>query len=81
MIMQYIDRRRPTQGGLALSFAIHGGLILLLAIMVGQQVASEVDWEELTEIAYIEARYGEDVAARPEEPLHIRWRPALRRGA
>jgi len=64
MIRQFIDRRRSTQGGMFLSFAIHAGLLVLLMTMVGQQVATALDTDELTEIAYIEARYGEDVAAQ-----------------
>ena len=64
MIQRYIDRRRSTQGSIALSFAIHGGLLLLLFIMISRQVAMVQEGGELTEIAYIEARYGEDVAAK-----------------
>jgi len=64
MIQRYIDRRRSTQGSIALSFAVHGGLLLLLFIMVSRQVAMVNEGGELTEIAYIEARYGEDVAAK-----------------
>lgn len=64
MIMQHIDRSRGTGGGMAASFVIHGGLLLLLALVAGRQAAVIQQGGELTEIAYIEARYGEDVAAK-----------------
>ncbi len=64
MIMRHIDRSRSTGGGMALSFAIHAGLLLGLGLMVGHQAAMIEEGGELTEIAYIEATYGEDVAAK-----------------
>ncbi len=64
MIMRHIDRTRSTRGGMALSFGIHAGLLLLLGVMAGQQAARLDDGGELTEIAYIEATFGEDVAAK-----------------
>ncbi len=64
MIMRHIDRSRSTGGGMAVSFAIHAGLLLMLGLMVGHQAAMMDAGGELTEIAYIEAHYGEDVAAK-----------------
>jgi TonB family protein len=64
MIMRNIDRSRSTGGGMALSFALHGGLLLLLGLMAGHQASLIKEGGELTEIAYIEATYGEDVAAK-----------------
>jgi len=64
MIMRHIDRSRSTGGGMAASFVIHGGLLLLLAAFMGHQAGIIQDGGELTEIAYIEAKYGEDVAAK-----------------
>ncbi len=64
MIMRHIDRSRSTGGGMAISFAIHAGLLLMLGLMLGHQAAMMDAGGELTEIAYIEATYGEDVAAK-----------------
>ena len=64
MIMQHIDRSRSTGGGMAASLALHGGLLLLLALFMGGKAVVDKVGDELTEIAYIEARYGEDVAAK-----------------
>lgn len=64
MIQRAIDRRRPTRGGLTLSVAIHAGLLLLLMTYLGQQARQVAEQDELTEIAYIEAHYGEDVAKK-----------------
>lgn len=75
MIMQHIDRSRSTTGGMAASFVLHGGLLLLLAVVVGRQAAIIHEGGELTEIAYIEARYGEDVAAK----VKLREKPLARR--
>ena len=73
MMQQYIDRSRQTTGGMTASFVLHAGLLFLLTVMAGGQAARAMIENELTEIAYIEARYGEDVAAkvkmrRPEPP-------------
>jgi len=73
--MQHIDRSRSTGGGMAASFVIHGGLLLLLVLLVGQQAASISAGGELTEIAYIEAKYGEDVAAKVKLKEKPRFRP------
>jgi protein TonB len=64
MMTHAIDRGRQTRGGLAASGAIHAALLLLLIIAMGRQVQELDLGHELTEIAYIEARYGEDVAAK-----------------
>ncbi len=63
-MMQYaIDRRRQTRGGFAASLGAHVLAILLLGLMIGHQAVQRLE-DELTEISYIEARYGEDVAAK-----------------
>ncbi|MFO7655115.1 MAG: TonB family protein [Candidatus Krumholzibacteriia bacterium] len=73
MIRQAIDRSRPTGGGMAVSCILHGGLLLLLIVTMGRQAAELGGDDPLTEIAYIEARYGEDVAAK------VKLREKLRR--
>ncbi len=75
MIMQHIDRSRSTGGGMAASVALHGGLLLLLALLMGRQALVRQEGGELTEIAYIEARYGEDVAAKVKMKEKPRGRP------
>jgi len=64
MIRRQVDRRRPTRGGLIASVVIHAALLFLLFFYLERQAAGNVEGEELTEIAYIEAHYGEDVAAK-----------------
>jgi TonB family protein len=73
MIRAGIDRTRPTGGGMALSFIIHGGLLVLMTILVGRQTAQLTRGDELTEIAYIETRYGQEVAAQ----VKIKEKPGL----
>lgn len=77
MIQQHIDRTRQTSGGMTVSVVLHAALLTVLAVAAGAHVVREGLEDELTEIAYIEARYGEDVAAkvklkdplrRPEPP-------------
>lgn len=75
MMQQHIDRSRSTGGGMAASFALHGALLLLLALVVGRQAAIIHEGGELTEIAYIEAKYGEDVAAK----VKLKEKPQARR--
>ena len=60
---QDMHRKGATTGGFATSLAVHGALFLFL-MFVMRMGAEHVDeiMEELTEIAYIEERYGEDVA-------------------
>ncbi len=64
MIMRHIDRTRSTGGAMASSVGIHMGLFLLLGLMLSTHAARLSSSNGLTEIAYIEARYGEDVAAK-----------------
>ena len=64
MMQQHIDRATQTGGGMTASIVLHAGLLLALALMVGGRAAQQFVADELTEIAYIEARYGEDVAAK-----------------
>nr|MEE4267826.1 TonB family protein [Candidatus Krumholzibacteria bacterium] len=77
MMQQHIDRAAQTGGGMTASLVLHVGLLLVLVVMAGGKAAQTYIENELTEIAYIEARYGEDVAAkvklkeparRPEPP-------------
>jgi TonB family protein len=75
MIMKHIDRSRSTRGGMTASFVIHGGLLLLLALVAGRQAAIINEGGELMEIAYIEAKYGEDVAAKVKIKEAPRMRP------
>lgn len=75
MIQQRIDRSRSTRGGMSVSFVVHAALLLLLALMAGRQAAIIDEGGELMEIAYIEARYGEDVAAKVKIKETPRIRP------
>ena len=63
MMRNAMNRKGATTGGFTTSVIIHGGLLLLVFLLmrVGPAGVEEV-MDELTEIAYIEARYGEDVA-------------------
>jgi TonB family protein len=65
MMHEAMNRKAATGGGFGVSVAVHGGLLLLLMFIMqaGPQIANQV-MDELTEIAYIEARYGEDVAKK-----------------
>ena len=60
-----MNRKAATTGGFTTSLMIHGGLLLLFMILMraGPEGIEEA-MDELTEIAYIEARYGEDVAKK-----------------
>ncbi len=75
MILARIDRSRSTRGGMATSFVLHGALLAVLALMAGRQAARVDNGAELMEIAYIEARYGEDVAAKVKIKETPRPRP------
>lgn len=75
MILAQIDRSRSTRGGMATSFVLHAALLLVLGLMAGQQAARIDSGEELMEIAYIEARYGEDVAKQVQMKEPPRMRP------
>ena len=63
MMRQAMSRKAATTGGFATSLALHGALFLFLVLVLRMSV-DKVDMvmDELTEIAYIEERYGEDVA-------------------
>ena len=65
MMRNAMNRKAATTGGFTTSVAIHGGLLLLIFLLMrmGPTGVEEV-MDELTEIAYIEARYGEDVAKK-----------------
>ncbi len=65
MMRQVVSRRAATTGGFTFSILVHAGLFLLISLLLragAETVRDHVD--ELTEIAYIEARYGEDVAKK-----------------
>jgi TonB family protein len=64
MIKRMVDRRASTRGGMTVSVAVHALLLLLLLVFAGRQASQVEVAEELVEIQYIEARYGEDVAAK-----------------
>ena len=64
MMQQAISRSRQTGGSFAASTVIHVLALLLLAFMAGREAVEYLQNDELTEIAYIEARYGEDVAQK-----------------
>jgi len=64
MIRYKVSRKGPTSNGMIVSTVLHGLLLLLLVVQAGRQAAVTGLLAELTEIAYIEAHYGEDVAAK-----------------
>jgi TonB family protein len=64
MMQHAIDRSRQTGGAFATSTVVHVAMLLLLAFWVGREAVDRMVGDELTEIAYIEARYGEDVAEK-----------------
>ena len=64
MMQQAIDRSAPTGGSFATSVVLHIAALLLLTFTVGREAAQRLVESELNEIAYIEARYGEDVAEK-----------------
>ena len=64
MMQQAIDRSRQTGSSLAASTVIHVVALLLLTFFAGREAMNRFAADELTEIAYIEARYGEDVAEK-----------------
>ena len=72
MMRLAVDRRGDTGGGFGISLGLHGALLLLL-LMLMRMGAQGVDQlaDELTEIAYIEAKYGEEVA----EKVRLKTRP------
>jgi len=63
MMRAAMNRKGATTGGFTTSVAIHGAILLLFFVLMRVGPAGmEEAMDELTEIAYIEARYGEDVA-------------------
>ena len=64
MMQLAIDRSRQTGGSFAASTVIHVLALLLLTFLAGREAIEHLQGDELTEIAYIEARYGEDVAQK-----------------
>lgn len=71
MIRRGVSRRASTNRGFGVSAAVHVLLLLLLGVM-GSRGSRTQAREDLTEIAYIQARYGEDIAAK----VKIKTRPA-----
>ncbi|MDO9693829.1 MAG: energy transducer TonB [Candidatus Latescibacteria bacterium] len=69
-----MNRRAATTGGFTTSVVVHAAIFLLLALMMreGARQAGET-FDELTEIAYIEARYGEDVA----QQVRVKTQPVV----
>ncbi len=72
MMRLAVDRRGDTGGGFGISLGLHGALLLLLLMLMrmGAQGVDQIA-DELTEIAYIEAKYGEEVA----EKVRLKTRP------
>lgn len=65
MMRAAMNRKAATTGGFTTSVLIHGGLLLLFVVLMRAGPAGiEQAVDDLTEIAYIEARYGEDVAKK-----------------
>ena len=64
MMQQAISRSRQTGSSFAASTAVHILALLLLTFLAGREAMEHLQGDELTEIAYIEARYGEDVAQK-----------------
>ncbi len=64
MMQRAIDRSVQTGGSFLASGIVHGLLLLLLTWLVGRAAIDRLAGDELTHIAYIEARYGEDVAEK-----------------
>lgn len=65
LMRQSMNRRGATTGGFLFSLLVHASLFLLITLLLraGAETVRE-HVEDLTEIAYIEARYGEDVAKK-----------------
>lgn len=74
LMRQSMSRKGATTGGFATSFALHAGLFLFLmfVLRMGAEHVDEV-MDELTEIAYIEERYGEDVAKQ----VRVKTKPVV----
>jgi TonB family protein len=64
MMQQAIDRSAQTGGSFLASIVVHALLLLLLTLVIGRAALEKLADYELTHIAYIEARYGEDVAEK-----------------
>lgn len=65
MMQVAIARRQSTQRSFALSTGLHALLFIGLVVFAGRGVIENAQQaDELTQISYIEARYGEDVAAK-----------------
>jgi TonB family protein len=64
MMQHAIDRSAQTGGSFATSAVVHVLALVILTVAIGREAAERIDFDELTEIAYIEARYGEDVAEK-----------------
>lgn len=74
MMRQELSRKGATTGGFATSLVLHAGLFLFLMFVMrmgAEHVVEAVD--ELTEIAYIEERYGKDVA----EQVRVKTKPVV----
>jgi len=64
MMQHAIDRGAQTGGSFVASTVVHVVALLILTFLVGRSAVERMAGDELTEIAYIEARYGEDVAEK-----------------
>jgi TonB family protein len=64
MIWRSANRQKATRGGLIASATLHAILLLVLCFQVGAQNHVSRGTGGLTEITYLEAHYGQDVAAK-----------------
>ncbi len=78
MMRAAMNRKAATTGGFTTSVAIHGAILLLFFVLMRMGPAGvEEAMDELTEIAYIEARYGEDVAKQ----VRMKTKPIIEKTA
>jgi TonB family protein len=65
MMQATIDRGQTTRKSFAASTGIHSLLLLVIVLFAGRGAAHRIEQaDELTQISYIEAKYGEDVAKK-----------------
>lgn len=65
MMQRVIERKRATQRSFVASVGIHAALLILLVVLAGRGAVEKLsEADELTQIAYIEAKYGEDIAKK-----------------
>ena len=75
MIQRQIDRTRSTGGAMTLSITLHAAMLLVLGLIATHQMDNKVEEQVFTEIAYVEATLGEDVAAKVKARKKTNPRP------